>query len=162
MSPPGTDLPDGRVEELNIAAWSQRGSTRQWPAFIAAFAGELAAGARPEAARAFLWYVGRRVASSTPLPPAETLGELEAAINAAWTALDWGWVRLLVGEDDIRIVHGAWPELAGTQGAEAWPDTAAAILEGVYAAWFEAHGSPLGRTEKVSARAGALEFRHGL
>ncbi len=78
-----------------------------------------------------------------------------------WAALDWGWVRLLACEDDIRIVHGAWPGLAGAADAEAWPETAAAVLEGVYAAWMKAQGSPLGRTEQAPGRPGVLEFRHG-
>jgi hypothetical protein len=160
MTLPAVELSDGRVEQLNIAAWSRRGSARQWPPFVVSLAVELQAGARPEAARRFLRQVGRRMASGAPLPKAETLREMEEAINRTWAALDWGWVRLLAHDEDIRIIHGGWPELSGTAGGEAWAAAAAAILEGVYAGWFEAQGSPLKCTEQVPGRTGALEFRH--
>jgi hypothetical protein len=160
MTGPSDDLSDAEVEQLNVAVWSSRGSSHQWPSLVVALAAELSEGGRPEAARRFLRQVGRRMAFSTPLPKAETLQDMEDAINWAWAAHDWGWVRLFAHEEDVRIIHGGWPELSGTPGAEAWADTAAAILEGVYAAWFEAQGSPLTLTEQVHGRVGALEFRH--
>ena len=160
MSPQEVQLTDRQVEALNAAAWSRRGTARQWPAFVAALAGELTAGARTEAARAFLRHVGRRLAAMAPLPAVETLDELETAINATWAAMDWGWVRLVASETHIRVIHGAWPELPGAVEGEAWAGVAPAFLEGVYAAWFQAQGSPLARTEHAPGRDGALEFRH--
>ena len=161
MTFPAVELPDWKVGELNREAWILRGTPRQWPPLVVALAQELADAGVPDAARAFLRHVGRRMAEAAPLPPVETLEALQDAINAVWRALDWGWVRLLVRKDGILIVHGAWPELTAPPGGEAWPAAAAAILEGVYAAWFEAQGSPLKRTETVGPRAGAMEFRHG-
>jgi hypothetical protein len=69
-------------------------------------------------------------------------------------------VRLFVQEDSVRIVHGAWPGLEAPAEEDPWPVAAAAILEGVYAGWFEAQGSPLERTEQIPGREGTLEFRH--
>jgi hypothetical protein len=158
---PTVDLPDWRVAELNREAWSRRGTARQWSPLVIALAQEVATGGMPGAAHAFLRQLGRRMARSTPLPHVETLEAMQDAINAVWAEIDWGWVRLLVREDGIRIIHGAWPELSAPDDGETWPGVAAAILEGIYAAWFEAQGSTLERTKTIGPRAGALEFLHG-
>jgi hypothetical protein len=160
MSDTRTIMPAAETQQLNEAYLAARRCSVQWRAFLAALAVELHVGAEREEVLEFLRAVGRRMAGRLPLTPKDTLPELEAAMNDIWSQVDWGWTRLRPIDEGIAIVHGAYPTAFETDGIM-WSAGAAAVLEGVYAAWFEAQGSPLTTLKRMSDSAMPLEFLHG-
>ncbi|MDP1617994.1 cellulose biosynthesis protein BcsD [Phenylobacterium sp.] len=153
-------LPATETQQLNDAYLAARRCSAQWRAFLAALAVELHVGTEREEVLAFLRAVGRRMAGRLPLTPKDTLPELEVAMNEVWGQVDWGWTRLRPIDDGIAIIHGAYPTAFETEGVM-WSAGAAAVLEGVYAAWFEAQGSPLTTLKRMSESTMPLEFLHG-
>ena len=76
---------------------------------------------------------------SRPLPALELLPDLEAAMNAVWSEMDWGWVELHDAGDSLRIVHHCAPlEAAFGLAARTW---SGAVLEGAYEQWLRAAGA---------------------
>jgi hypothetical protein len=111
---------------------------------------ELPAHTNTRELRQLLFRIGQRFAhdAEAMLRTAQSLAQLEEALNDFWTRIHWGWVVL--SEDDvfIRIEHHAAPL------AEAFGDDALSwsvgLLEGFYEAVFRA----LGAGESMVVRAG--------
>jgi hypothetical protein len=96
------------------------------------------------------------------LPKADTVEELEAAMNESWSRIEWGWVRLFPEDDGVRFVHGAYPNAFSDPSNTVWPDGAAAVMEGVYGQWMLAQGSPVSTVRRVPGHTDPLVFRHGV
>jgi hypothetical protein len=150
------------IRKLDHAYHSVRSCSPQWRVFLSAFAVELNIGAEPAEVRGFLRQIGRRMADNMTLPKTDTVENLEAAMNEAWSDIEWGWVRLFPEDDAIRIVHGAYPNAFSDPSNVVWPDGAAAVMEGVYGQWMLAQGSPLSRVRRVAGHTDPLVFRHGV
>ncbi len=57
----------------------------------------------------FLRQMGEALADEHPLPESETLGELEANMNAQLSRFQWGVVSVEVSDDGLRLRHQALP-----------------------------------------------------
>ncbi len=150
------------ARDLDHAYHAVRSCSPQWRVFLSAFALELHVGAEPAEVRGFLRQIGRRMAGSLLLPKTETVEALEAAMNEAWSSIEWGWVKLFPENASLRIVHGAYPNAFSDPSNEVWPDGAAAVMEGVYGQWMLAQGSPTSAVRRISSQSDPLEFRHGV
>jgi hypothetical protein len=159
-APPHLSLKE--VRELDQAYHAVHSGSPQWRAFLAAFAVELQVGAEPDEVRGFLRQIGRRMAEHLVLPKTETIEGLEAAMNEAWTRIEWGWVKLFPEDGGVRIVHGAYPNAFADPSNELWPLGAAALMEGIYGQWMLGQGSPVPIVRRISDRIDPLEFRHGV
>ncbi len=111
----------------------------QWRGFLGALFTGLAKGSGVDTLLVSFRSLGRDMARQMPVTEQDTLEGLEAAINAYWAAMDWGWCRLLAVDGVINIVHGAWPRVPCEQ-----PDLAgkaiAAVVSGAYQRWLEEQG----------------------
>ena len=82
--------------------------------FLGALAQELGGHLGPDGARTLMRRLGASIAQSHPLPPLELLPDLEAAMNAVWSAMDWGWVDTgleLLEEGDTLLAERKFQEL---------------------------------------------------
>lgn len=125
-----------------LAYYERSACSMQWLAFNRALALELNAGLPPDESRQLFARIGARVAGQFPLARCSTLTDLEAAFNARWEAIGWGFSRLAEDPETLSIVHACSP-LAMAFGTEA-ADWTCGFLEGAYQAWFQAQGSPAG------------------
>ncbi|WP_219210434.1 cellulose biosynthesis protein BcsD [Variovorax boronicumulans] len=128
----------------------------QWLDFTRALAAELSAGLPPEENRRLFFRIGERVAHGLPVARCGTLVELQAAINARWESIDWGFATLEESADRLSIVHACSP-IAMAFGPDT-TDWAAGFFEGAYQAWFQAQGSPA----ELRVRADAAPAADGL
>lgn len=111
----------------------------QWRPFLAALAQELSTRIEADQARALMRRIGTSIARSAPLPALELLPDLESAMNAVWSGMDWGWVELNDTSDALRIVHHCAPiEAAFGTSSRHWSP---AVLEGAYEQWLRAAGA---------------------
>jgi len=125
----------------------------QWKQFNRALAAELGAGLPPEENRQLFARIGERVVQGMPVPRCNTLLELQAAFNAQWEAIDWGFCTLHETAEHLSITHACSP-LAMAFG----PDTAdwsSGFFEGAYQAWFAAQGIPAELRVRIDAPAEA-------
>lgn len=118
--------------------------SRQWSGFLLSLAQELQSLADEGELRPLMRQVGRRMASQMPLPAADTLEDLQAAINQLWDRLGWGWVSLQERASLIVIEHCAAPlQSAFGSASLAWSP---GLLEGIYEQWFRMAGAGEGAT----------------
>ncbi|AGX87672.1 cellulose biosynthesis protein BcsD [Candidatus Symbiobacter mobilis] len=121
----------------------------QWLPVLRALAIELAASADAEGLRQLFFKVGERFANDAGdrFEQAQTLAELEEAVNEFWLQLHWGWVQLSEARGTIDIEHQAAP-LAEAFGEEhlGW---SVGLLEGFYQALFASLGA--GASMRVQA-----------
>lgn len=120
--------------------YGERAALPQWQHFNQALALELAAGLPEAEIRRLFLRIGQRMADTLPVPRCDDTRQLQQAFNAHWEALGWGVAVLQEEADALRIVHACSP-LARQFGPDKG-DWAAALLEGVYARWFESQGLP--------------------
>ena len=113
----------------------------QWLEFNRALAAELGAGLPPAELRALFFRIGERVAQSMPVPRCDTLEQLQAAFNARWESIGWGFAALQDNGEHLHITHACSP-LAIAFGEPSVDDWAVGFLEGAYQAWFVAQGLP--------------------
>lgn len=113
----------------------------QWLAFLRALANEMGASADPEDLRQLFFRVGERFAAQgeADFPAVETLPQLQDALNAFWSQLNWGWVELAEVKNHIEIFHHAAP-LAGAFGDDAL-EWSVGLLEGFYERVFKVLGA---------------------
>ncbi|MET3604593.1 hypothetical protein ABIC99_002409 [Sphaerotilus sulfidivorans] len=117
----------------------QHQCSRQWRPFLFCLGQELAERLGPDGARALMRRLGGAMSRERPLPALELLPDLEAAMNALWSDMDWGWVELQDTGDALRIVHHCAPlDAAFGVSARAW---SGALLEGAYEQWLKAAGA---------------------
>ena len=111
----------------------------QWAGFLAVLSDELQAQLSADEYRALLGRLGARFAQSFELPACDSLAEMEDAANRIWQELRWGYASFSDSGRQLLIEHHACPLPAALQ-VDA--ELAAGFLEGVYAAWLVAAGSP--------------------
>ena len=111
----------------------ERHCAPQWRVFVGELVAEFHRQVDPDLAAGFFRQLGRRMARTLPLPKCETLEGLEAAINATLSEIDWGWVRLTMGERFLEVTHGAYPVVPITDVPAG--DWLAPVLEGLYGEW---------------------------
>lgn len=128
----------------------------QWLDFNRALAAELSAGLPPEENRRLFFRIGARVAQSLPVARCDTLAELQAAFNARWEAIDWGFATLEESAGQLAVVHACSP-IAMAFGPDT-TDWVAGFFEGAYQTWFDAQGSP----EALKVRAELPDATGGL
>lgn len=158
----GAEAPAQSSPEL-LRYYSARHVSPQWRAFLVAMSSGLFNNAEEADAREFLNQVGADMAALLPLQPVETLQDLEKAMNQVLGSLDWGFVKLTAEEAGIHIVLQAAPASIAEDQAGNWPRTLAAVLEGIFTAWFRSQGSQPHLVTRCSAASltGPFEFRHG-
>ncbi len=126
------------TEPLTAAYLARRGVSNQWRAFLRALVETLDQHLDAEGRASLMRAVGGRMADIIALPHCDTLAEMEARINDALAAAEWGYVELAVdtGSRHLLVTHHAAPALAaGTDADGRW---VGAVLEGLYGAWFAA------------------------
>jgi hypothetical protein len=147
---------------MSLRYYAQQQCSRQWTPLIASLFGELDEKVEQNEADQFLTALGARMAKMLPLPPCETLFELEGAINAVFAAIDWGWVRLSERRQFIEILHGAYPQVPQDEARRSW---LVPVLEGVFTDWLTGQGGAEAHVARVTVAAKApgapLIFRYG-
>ncbi|WP_028241757.1 cellulose biosynthesis protein BcsD [Stutzerimonas azotifigens] len=149
------------IQNRNLAYYGELHDGRQWRPLVMTLVAEMYGSAGAVDACNFLRHVGTRIAAAHPLAEQPTLDELEARLNEVLLALDWGWVRLSVDSQSIRIVHGAYPGVH--ERAEHWAQAIAAVLEGMYQQWLQAQNEEVRLQVECIATSpsGALVFHCG-
>lgn len=113
--------------------------SRQWRLFMGVLLKGLTATAGREDTEAFFDHMGKKMAQELRIGEQDTVEGLEAAINAHWQELDWGWCQFYAEPNMITIVHDAWPRLEGSaQGP--WCAALASLLRGIYNEWLHGQG----------------------
>lgn len=133
---------------------ARRGVSPQWRGFVRALMEVVDAHLPAEGRLVFLRALGEGMARQAPLPPCATLGELEAAMNTALAAAEWGYVEVALDEAQAALVlrHAAAPLIPlPADAAGAW---IAPVLEGLYQAWLDAQP---GAVEGVPVRRAGQE-----
>jgi len=127
--------------------------SRQWKAFLSAFASEFASKGETKDLRAFMHQLGRTMANEYTITDGSSLQALEDKMNSIWAELDWGWVELSEEAEALVVAHRASPfKMAFGVGALSWSP---ALLEGIYAQWFESLG--MDPTLRLLQKGDALE-----
>ncbi|MEN0613679.1 cellulose biosynthesis protein BcsD [Klebsiella indica] len=88
----------------------------------------------------FLRQMGEALADEYPLPESETVGQLEASINAQLRRFQWGLVSIEVSEDCLRLRHQALPVSRDEARRVRWCNAFSAVLEGLYSRWLQGQG----------------------
>ncbi|WP_353253072.1 cellulose biosynthesis protein BcsD [Salinisphaera sp. PC39] len=152
-------MPD--IDERSLEFLFTAVCNRQWRPFLQALAKEMNAQLPDTERRGLFYAMGRRMVEYLPTPDASDLKRLEASINEAWRAIDWGLVQVDETDDFISITHYCSP-LRAAFGAESLVWTPA-LLEGVYAEWFAALGAGedlvLRQHGDVTGADDAIEYR---
>jgi hypothetical protein len=147
----------------SLAYLARRGVAAQWRGFLRALIETLDANLDAASRDALLRAVGMRLAGLMPLPACDSLPELEARINEALAACDWGWVEIALDPQDRSLVltHSAAPSVAA--GAEANGAWIAAVLEGLHGAWLGSQpGADSGLApRRIAATAAGVTLRYG-
>ncbi len=111
----------------------------QWAVFLDLLSAELQAQLTPAEYRQLLRRLGSRFAETVPLDPCADLVGMADQANRVWQRMQWGFVAMVDLGQSLRITHRASPLPAALQ-LDA--DVAGGFLEGVYATWLSAAGSP--------------------
>jgi len=117
----------------------KRQCASQWQEFLRVMSAELADQLPQDALRLLFYRTGTRFAAENPIIAAESVSDMQASMNWAWSPLDWGTVVLEEVENALSITHHCSPLVAAFGvAAQAWTP---AFLEGVYQQWFTQLGS---------------------
>lgn len=127
------------IEKGSLEYYAARAIDPQWRDFLAALAGELGAQMPAEEIRAFMHLIGRRIAEQNPLPPSESIAQLEQHVNAYLFRAGWGWMRIRDLQSSLELLHSCAPlRMAFGEAGMAW---GGAILEGLYSSWMRQLGA---------------------
>lgn len=110
----------------------------QWRGLLRALAAEFESQLSRDELRELMFRIGARFAAAHPLPPCESTAGLAVAINARWSAIQWGCVELADAGESLRITHYGAPLAAFGGDALAWSP---AFLQGAYQTWLDAMGA---------------------
>lgn len=155
-------MQDQITEPQALTYFARRGVAPQWRAFLRAMMETLEGHLDHGGREGLLRMVGTRMAALMPLPACATLAELEARMNEALAAADWGYVQLSldVNHRTVLLRHVAAP-LVGTHAdlAGSWVGS---VLEGLYGAWFshQPGAEPGIHVRRVGAEGGAMLLRY--
>ncbi|HWT35973.1 MAG TPA: cellulose biosynthesis protein BcsD [Paraburkholderia sp.] len=129
----------------------------QWRDFISALAEEFETQLDTSQLRILMARIGARFAAKYPAVRCTTLDDLASFLNAIWSELDWGFVRLVERDDYLSIEHGCAPLAAFGERTAPW---ASAFLEGAYQHWLHELGAgSLALQEYPGTNAHTYEFR---
>lgn len=151
------------VELRSLSYLARRGVSPQWRGFLRALIETLDANLDVASRDALLRAVGARLAGLMPLAAGASLTDLEARMNEALAACDWGWVEIGLDQQDrsLLLTHSAAPSIAaGAEGHGGW---IAAVLEGLYGTWLSAQpGADQAMAPRRMGVAGAtITLRYG-
>ena len=136
-----------------IRYYEEQQCSNQWRAFLSAFSSEFASKGETKDLRAFMHQLGRTMARGFDVSDGSSLQALETCMNNVWSQMNWGWVELLEEADALVVAHHAAPiKVAFGEQALGWTP---ALLEGMYAQWFEGLG--MDKSLRLSQRDGAYE-----
>lgn len=138
------------VEQGSLDYFLGRPVEPRWAGFLTVLAEELAAQMPATELRSFFGVLGRRWAQKYPLPASGDLKQLEASINSAFSACEWGWVYVRDLGNCIEFLHSCAP-LRTAFGANALEWTPG-FLEGLYEQWLQDHGAGKGLVLKQAGR----------
>ncbi|MFZ6744048.1 cellulose biosynthesis protein BcsD [Undibacterium sp. JH2W] len=125
----------------------------QWRSFLGAFSTEFASKGDVKDLRAFMHQLGRTMAAGFNVTDGSSLQALEACMNRVWSDMNWGWVELVEEADSLVVAHHAAPlKVAFGDKALDWTP---ALLEGIYAQWFEGLG--MDKTLRLIQREGVFD-----
>lgn len=133
------------MQDINNASYELDYYRRQqfkpgWQSLMEVIFSGILASADEADSRDFLRLMGSHLAEKTPLPDAQTVGDLEDGINAVLSHFDWGWVQVEASEQEILLTHYAYPPAPDPDNEPVWSLSLATVLEGVYATWLLAQG----------------------
>lgn len=155
-------MQDTNYASLQLDYYRQRQSRPGWQDLLQILFSGILSTADDEDGRQFLNMMGSNLAKQHPLPLARTVGELEDALNGLLTEFDWGFVKIEPAEQELTLVHCAWPTASPHNDDTHWRYALATVLEGAYSEWLQAQGGknhvPL-RWQNHD-REGSLVFRY--
>jgi hypothetical protein len=161
---PTPEGPRMTAAEPNALSYlARRGVAAQWRGFLRALVETLDANLDAASRDALLRAVGARLGALLPLPTCAGLAELEARVNEALAAADWGWAEIALDPNDRALVvtHCAAPVVAtGADPAGGW---VGAVLEGLYGSWFGSQpgAEPSLVPRRTGSRPGIILLRYG-
>lgn len=88
----------------------------------------------------FLRQMGETLAAQFALPESETVGELEANINAQLGQFNWGFIDIDISDTGLTLRHQGLPVGRDEALQSRWCNAFCAILEGLYAGWLQGQG----------------------
>jgi hypothetical protein len=149
------------IQDANLAYYGDHHNSKQWRQFVLTLIAEMYKSAGSVDACAFLRHVGGQIAAANPVEEQESLEAFEVALNRILRDIDWGWVRFVLDNQAVRIVHGAYPGIS--EPSEHWSQAIGAVLEGMYQKWFQAQTDEVSLQVQCIATSGqgALVFHCG-
>lgn len=111
----------------------------QWSGFLGVLSEEFQTLLSESEYRALLVRLGGRFAQTFELPACASLADLQDATNKVWSQFQWGYTVFSEAGLQLQISHHACPLPAALQ-VDA--ELAGGFMEGVYATWLLAAGSP--------------------
>ncbi len=150
------------MEQAILKHLSEQQSSRQWKTFLTLLADELSEQLAPRNLHGIMRRTGARFAQQHHLPAAQTIGEIQDAMNGVWRELNWGWLEIAEAGDSLLLKHFCSPLRAnfGDKHQEWTP----AFLEGVYEQWLRQSGADDQlRVSRSNApdNWGTIEYRFG-
>ena len=142
----------GSEDRRTLEYFAERSCSRQWRDFLMAMLAEFREIASESELERLLTSVGARWARLQPLPPCHSLEDLQAALNALWGRIDWGWVGLEETGRFLKVTHGGLPAIdaEGSAARALLPP----VLQGAYTHWLASQGGdPAFQARCVSAEA---------
>lgn len=133
-------MQDIRHTSCELDYYRQRQFKAGWQDLIEVVFSGILASADDTDSRDFLRLMGSNLAKKLPLPEAETVGELEDALNALLGQFDWGRVQIEANGEQLILTHYAYPHSAEPVSEDAWTLSFASVLEGAYDTWLLAQG----------------------
>jgi hypothetical protein len=150
------DMQDQHTATL-LDYYTRHQPSAQWSGFLTALAEEFETQLDTAQLRILMARIGARFAARYPSGECATLDDLAAFLNAIWSQLDWGVVRLAERDDYLSIEHSCAPLAAFGERGSPW---ASAFLEGAYQHWLHELGAgSLALQEHQSANSLTIEFR---
>ncbi len=113
----------------------ERLCARQWQGFLWAMGHEFESALDAEDLALLMGRIGARFADVAPVSDVDDLEAVEAACNAIWSSIDWGWCEFEEYDSQVLIRHVCAP-INVAIGAD-WAD---GFLQGVYDRWFQQVG----------------------
>ena len=129
----------------------------QWSSVLRALAAEMSSRSEPKDLRRFFFNVGERFAKDTEglFRDAQTIVQLEEALNDFWFRTNWGWVDLSEDNGSIYITHQAAPL------AEAFGDDTLQWVVGLLEGFYQSVFNVLGASDSLKVRS-LDESSHGM
>ncbi len=113
------------MQDINTTGYEldyyrQRQFKAGWQDLIEVVFSGILASADDADSRDFLRLMGSNLAKKLPLPEAETVGELEDALNALLRQFDWGRVQIEANGEQMVLTHYAYPHSADPANEDVW------------------------------------------